>query len=100
MSTSPADALDPLLHPILRLRIAALVAQVDEIEFARLRELVDVSDSVLSKQLAALSEGGLVTLRKAARDGRQRTWIAFTREGRAAYRAHVQALQALAAAVA
>lgn len=98
MSTRPTDGLEPLLHPPLRLQIAAILAQVSEIEFARLRDLTQVSDSVLSKQLAALAEGGLIDLRKAARDGRQRTWAAFTRDGRDAYERHLAALHALVAA--
>ena len=98
MSIAAIAGLAPLLHPPLRLQIAAILAQVTEIEFAKLRELTQVSDSVLSKQLSALAEGGLVDLRKAAKDGRQRTWAALTRSGRDAYRSHIAALRALAAA--
>ena len=44
-------AIDPVLHPPARLQIAAALARVDDIEFALLREIADVSDSVLSKHL-------------------------------------------------
>lgn len=98
MSVGTIDGLEPLLHPPLRLQIAAILAQVTDIEFAKLRELTQVSDSVLSKQLSALAEGGLVELTKAAKDGRQRTWAAFTRDGRRAYARHLEALHALVAA--
>jgi hypothetical protein len=40
-----------------------------------------------------------VRLRKAAQDGRQRTWASITRAGRAAFRGHVAALQMLAGVV-
>ncbi|MBE7218686.1 MAG: transcriptional regulator [Caulobacteraceae bacterium] len=76
----------------------AALATVQDAEFARLRETTGVSDSVLSKHLSALADAGYVRLRKAAAEGRQRTWAVITREGRRAFREHVRALQALAAA--
>lgn len=91
------DGIDMLLHAPARLQIAALLAKVTEMEFARLRELVKVSDSVLSKHLAALSEAGYVALRKAAEGGRQRTWASMTRAGTRALDRHVAALRAIVA---
>lgn len=91
---------DTVLHPPARLQIAAVLVNVTDAEFAKLRELVGVSDSVLSKHLAALAEAGHISLRKAASDGRQRTWAALTRSGRAAFKAHVAALQAIVAGTA
>ena len=87
--------IDTVLHAPARLQIAAVLARVEEVEFATLRDIADVSDSVLSKHLSALAEAGYVTLRKAAQDGRQRTWAAFTPAGTRAFRAHMAALQAL-----
>ncbi len=92
-----AAALDPVIHAPARLQVAALLAAVDDAEFATVRDAVGVSDSVLSKHLSALAEAGYVKLRKAALGGRQRTWISLTRAGRAALSAHVRALQAIAA---
>jgi len=94
----PRLAFDPVIHPPARLQIMAVLAAVQDAEFAMLRETADVSDSVLSKHLSALSEAGYVRLRKAVQDGRQRTWASLTRPGRAAFRGHVAALQALASA--
>ena len=85
--------LDNLLHAPARLQIAAMLARVQEAEFAAIRDIVEVSDSVLSKHLAALGEAGYVRLRKAALDGRQRTWASLTRTGRNAFDGHVAALQ-------
>ena len=91
------DGFDAVLHPPARLQIAAVLANVSNAEVARLRELVGVSDSVLSKHLAALAEAGHIKLSKAASDGRQRTWASLTRSGRSAFTAHVAALQAIVA---
>lgn len=88
---------DPVIHAPTRLQILGVLAGVHDAEFALLRETTQVSDSVLSKHLAALGEAGYVRLRKATLDGRQRTWAALTRAGRAALKRHVAALQALAA---
>lgn len=89
--------IDLVLHPPSRLQIAALLAKVSEMEFAKVRELTQVSDSVLSKHLSALAEAGYVRLRKASADGRQRTWASLTTAGRRALDRHVAALRELVA---
>ncbi|MEG3164907.1 transcriptional regulator [Sphingomonas sp. PB2P19] len=88
--------LDPVIHPPARLQIMAVLCEVQDAEFAMLRETTGVSDSVLSKHLAALAEAGYVRLRKAPSEGRVRTWAAATRDGRKAFAAHVRALTTLA----
>lgn len=93
-------ALDMVLHPPTRLQIAAVLAKVDEAEFAKLREITGVADSVMSKHLSALVDAGYVTLKKAALDGRQRTWASLTAKGKRAFAGHLAALQQLASGVA
>jgi len=92
-------AFDPVIHAPARLQIMAVLAGVQDAEFALLRETVGVSDSVLSKHLAQLAEAGYIRLRKAAQEGRQRTWASLTRDGRRALVSHVKALQTLAGIV-
>ena len=94
-----SGGLDMVLHPPTRLQIAAVLAKVTEAEFSKLREIAGVADSVMSKHLSALVEAGYVTLRKAALDGRQRTWASLTDKGKHAFAGHLAALQALAAGV-
>lgn len=91
---------DALLQAPARLQMMAVLAQVDEAEFARLKELTATSDSVMSKHCSALAEAGYVTLRKRSIEGRQRTWTALTRKGRKAFAAHVAALQRIVAGAA
>ena len=90
-------SLDPAIHAPVRLQVLAVLGPVREAEFALLRDTAQVSDSVLSKHLSALVDAGYVRLRKAAADGRQRTWATITGPGRKAFAAHVAALQQLAA---
>jgi DNA-binding MarR family transcriptional regulator len=88
---------DTLIHAPGRLQICAVLAAVDEAEFATVREAVEVSDSVLSKHVKLLEDAGYVKVRKAASAGRQRTWLALTRNGRGAFAAHMRELNRLAA---
>ena len=91
-----AERLDSLIHPPARLQLMALLADVSEMEFGTARDILGVSDSVLSKHPAQLSDGGYIELRKATVNTRQRTWIVGTAVGRKAFKGHVAALQALA----
>lgn len=92
-----SGGLDASLHAPARLQIAAVLSRVEDAEFATIRDIIEVSDSVLSKHLSALVEAGYVRLRKAAQEGRQRTWASLTRAGRKAFAAHMAALQELVA---
>ncbi|GAA1318566.1 transcriptional regulator [Leucobacter albus] len=96
-SAAHPNGLDPVIHPLPRLRICALLEPVSEEEFGALRELLQVSDSALSKQLAALVEAGYVEQRRAVRSGRSRVWVRLSDAGRRAFRGHIAALTALAA---
>jgi DNA-binding MarR family transcriptional regulator len=78
-----------------RLRLMTMLTAVSDAEFATLRDGLDVSDSVLSKQLGALEEAGYLSRRKGVHRGRRTTWIALTPRGRKALSAHVTALRAL-----
>lgn len=88
--------LDPLIHAPVRLQICAILSAADEAEFALVRDATGVSESVLSKQVKLLEEAGYVAVRKATLASRQRTWLALTRSGRAAFAAHMRALTGLA----
>ena len=87
---------DPVIHAPGRLQICALLSATEEAEFATVRDAIDVSDSVMSKHLKLLEEAGYVRPRKATADGRQRTWLSLTPEGRRAFSAHVAELTRLA----
>ena len=91
----PPAALDPVIHAALRLQICAILAQAEVVDFAAVRELLDDSESVLSKHVKLLDEAGYVAIRNAAADGRQRTSLALTAAGRKAFRAHAAALRSL-----
>ena len=88
-------ALDPVIHAPLRLQVCATLAAADSVDFATVREMLEVSESVLSKHIKVLEDASYVAIRKATSDGRQRTWLALTPLGRRAFSAHAAALRAL-----
>lgn len=94
-----APVLDPLIHPVGRLQIFAVLTSAEEAEFSMVRDAVGVSDSVLSKHVKALEDAGYVRVRKAASAGRQRTWLAITPSGRGAFAGHIAELTRLAGLV-
>jgi DNA-binding MarR family transcriptional regulator len=66
-------------------------------DFATMREIVGVSESVLSKHVKQLEDAGYVVIDKRTLASRVRTWLALTRAGRKALEAHMAALRALMA---
>ena len=91
--TAVAPRFDTVIHPPPRLQVCGLLAAVDTMDFAAVRDTVGVSDSVLSKHVKQLEEAGYVRVRKATRASRLRTSLALTKEGRAAFDAHVAELR-------
>jgi DNA-binding MarR family transcriptional regulator len=91
--------LDTVIHAPNRLQMCCMLAAVDIIDFATVREALDVSESVLSKHVKTLEEAGYVKVSKAASEGRQRTWLSLTGPGRKALKGHLAALKAMMANV-
>ena len=91
--------LDTVIHAPNRLQMCCMLAAADTIDFATVREALHVSESVLSKHVKTLEEAGYVKVKKAASDGRQRTWLSLTGEGRKALKSHLAALKAMMAGV-
>ena len=91
---------DDVIHAPARLRICGVLRAVEQMDFAVLRDTLNVSDATLSKHLKTLAEAGYVSLTKAASaartDARRLTWVALTPAGRNAFDAHVQALKEIA----
>lgn len=91
----PRHDLDEHLNAPVRLSILALLAQVENAEFAAVRDQLAVSDSVLSKQVAQLESVGYVHVNKGYVGKRPRTWLSSTDDGRSALQRHLAALRAV-----
>ena len=93
----PRHRLDAVVHSPVRFSIVVTLAAAEKAEFSFLRDTVEVSDSVLSKQISKLEEVGYVKVEKGYVGKRPRTWLSLTTRGRAAVTAHLAALEEIAA---
>jgi DNA-binding MarR family transcriptional regulator len=92
----PTSGLDPVVHPLPRLSICAVLAAGPRwVDFRTVREATDLADSMVSKHTRALEDAGYVEVRKGVVGRRPRTWFRLTPLGRRRYRAHVSGLQQL-----
>lgn len=85
--------LDPTLAAPARLQLMTMAASTSKIEFATLRDALEVSDSVLSKHLSALAADGYLASSKGVHLGRRTTWVSLTAAGRTALSQHVAELR-------
>ena len=85
--TTVAPRFDAVIHPPPRLQVCGLLAAVESMDFAAVRDSVGVSDSVLSKHVKQLEEAGYV---------RVRTSLSLTPGGRSAFGEHVAELRRIA----
>lgn len=88
--------LDEVIHAPVRLSIMTTLSGVDDAEFGALRDAVEVSDSVLSRQISTLEVAGYVKVKKGHVGKRPRTWLSLTSTGRRALAQHLAALREIA----
>jgi DNA-binding MarR family transcriptional regulator len=92
----PRHRLNETIHAPVRFSIVAALAGADQVEFSFVRDTVEVSDSVLSKQVATLESAGVVRVKKGYVGKRPRTWLSLTAFGRRAFQEHRAALREIA----
>jgi DNA-binding MarR family transcriptional regulator len=90
---------DELIHQSTRLSIVALLAAADWMDFAFIRDELDLSESALSKQLSTLEGAGYVSIERPVSNHRRRVRVRLTPQGREAFQEHVRALRAIVAGV-
>ncbi|XBH22680.1 transcriptional regulator [Jonesiaceae bacterium BS-20] len=72
--------LDPIIHPAHRLKICAMLAAATTVEMSLVKDLVGLSPSALSKQVAALVDACYVTQTRAEHDSRY-IWLSLNQDG-------------------
>lgn len=87
--------LDPILSTPKKLAAIGMLANVRRVEFAYIRDHLELSDSDLSKQMSALAEAGYVVAKKTGRGRDRKTWYSITPAGSHALTTHLEALNAL-----
>lgn len=102
MTESPGAGprFDAVIHAPIRLRVCGILRRTDEIDFAVIRDTLEISDASLSKHLKALSDAGYVSMKKTASlsrsDSRRLTWVRLTSAGREAFDSHIAELHVIA----
>ncbi len=74
--------------------MSALIAG-DQMDFNRLKELLDVTDGNLASHLKALEKENYVMVKKSFIGRKPNTKYHVTKEGKKAFRAHLDALESL-----
>ena len=95
----PRHGLDETIHAPVRFSVVATLSGLDRAEFSFVRDTVEVSDSVLSKQVSVLEQAGYVVVKKGYVGKRPRTWLSLSKAGRTAYEHHLAALTEIARGV-
>jgi DNA-binding MarR family transcriptional regulator len=93
----PAARFDEIIHPSTRLSIVALLAAADWVDFAFVRDRLELSDSALSKQFTTLEDAGYIAIERPVTDRRRRVRVRLTPSGRKAFDGHVAALREIVA---
>jgi DNA-binding MarR family transcriptional regulator len=92
----PRLELSEVLHQPVRFSIAAALAHTESMDFKDIRNTVQISDSVLSKQLAILEKAGFVEIRKAFVGKFPRTSVKLTAAGKTTWAGHLDTLRRIA----
>ncbi len=92
----PRHELSEVLHQPVRFSIAAALSKTESMDFKDLRNTIQVSDSVLSKQLSALEKAGFVEIKKAFVGKFPRTSVKLSPEGLRAWEHHMATLRLIA----
>ncbi|MCJ1714662.1 transcriptional regulator [Curtobacterium sp. VKM Ac-2922] len=94
--THPRHRLDDVLQNAVRFSVMAALDRAGTLGFREVRDAVEITDSALSKQVTTLEAAGYVAVGKAFVGKTPRTSLTLTRTGRAAWRAHLDALRLIA----
>lgn len=92
----PRHRLSDTIHQPVRFSIMAALAAAESLDFKDLRDAIQVSDSVLSKQITVLEGAGFVRVKKSFVGKRPRTSISLTQAGREAWGEHLKTLREIA----
>lgn len=89
----PALALDDIVHQRVRLAILTVLSETQECKFSTLRDELKLTDGNLNRHLRVLEQANLLRVIKGYEGRRPTTWLRLTRQGRAALRAEITALE-------
>lgn len=89
------DGLNKVFESRVRLGVMAVLVVNDHVEHNRLKQLLEVTDGNLASHIAALVNARYVQVRKRFVGNRPNTTYKATAAGSKAFRAHIDAMDAL-----
>ena len=92
------DQPDSIIHQPVRLKIMAALKALppaEQIEFVRLKKIVDATEGNLGAHIQTLDEAGYVTVEKDFADNRPRTRVRLSKQGRRAFEDYVAYLRGI-----
>ena len=95
MSRFDHTAIDDVIHGRLRLGIMAYLSTVSPAPFVELKAKVNATDGNLSTHLSKLEDAGYVKIEKTTQGKRPLTRVHLTKQGRGAWIAYLNRLNAL-----
>lgn len=95
MASFDIGKLDDVIHGRVRLGVMAYLAESGVADFTELKNLLDVTQGNLSVHLRKLEEANYVSIDKSFIDRKPLTRVRMTDEGRAAFRAYLEAIARL-----
>jgi len=95
MTDHPVNGIDDVVHQRVRLGILAITHEARKVEFAFLRNTLELTAGNLSQHLTVLENAGLISIEKGYEGRRGRTWIQLTKTGRQALNEEIAALKSL-----
>jgi DNA-binding MarR family transcriptional regulator len=87
---------DSIIHQPVRLKIMAALKALpptEQIEFVRLKKLVEVTDGNLGAHIQTLEQAGYIAVEKDFADNRPRTRVRLSKQGRRAFEDYVAYLR-------
>jgi DNA-binding MarR family transcriptional regulator len=91
---------DNLIHQPVRLKIMAALKALpatEQIEFVRLKKIVDTTEGNLGAHIQTLEQAGYITVEKDFADNRPRTRVKLSKLGRRAFEDYVTYLREIIA---
>src|SRR5437868_4209621 len=89
---------DPIIHQPVRLKIMAALKALpatEQIEFVRLRKIVDATEGNLGAHIQTLEQAGYIAVEKDFSDNKPRTRVKLSKQGRRAFEDYVAYLRAI-----
>ncbi len=89
------DNINKLFDHRIRLGMMSILIVNDDVDFTRMKELLDVTDGNLASHTKTLEKANYIIIEKSFVGKKPNTKYRITKEGRLAFKKHIEALENL-----